>query len=534
MAINIIVVVGAGVSGLTSALLLSKNPSNAVTIVAKDMPGDYAADYASPWAGALFVPQDGLRPSQWECRTWPVLKDLAATVPEAGIHFQKLKLQRKNEKSASGFSGVFVPDPWFRTLFDDFSELGQGELAQGYDAGYAFTSVCINPAIYLPWLVGQCVKRGVVLRRGSLSHISQAQHLSHTAEPAGFVVNCTGLGSLKLGGVNDLSMAPARGQVVVVRNKAPSMLMFSSTNDDDDKPGDNMYVMERALGGGTVLGGTYQLGNWDPNPDPNTAVRIMKRAVDTCPELADGRGIKGLSVIRHGVGFRPFRQDGVRIEKQRQEDGTWILHNYGHDSWGYLTSYGCAERVVELFEEAINLEANGKSKARFSGTRAILHDHCWAYGRFRRKRIPELTMVLSFILIQNRQGKTRLAKWYQPYSDDEKIRLKGEVHRLIAPRDQKHQSNFNLSSTKIVYRRYAGLFFCVCVDANDNELAYLEAIHFFVEVLDQFFGNVCELDLVFNFYKVYAILDEVFLAGEIEETSKQVVLTRLEHLDKLE
>lgn len=108
----------------------------------------------------------------------------------------------------------------------------------------------------------------------------------------------------------------------------------------------------------------------------------------------------------------------------------------------------------------------------------------------------------------------------------------------------------NLSSTKIVYRRYAGLFFCVCVDANDNELAYLEAIHFFVEVLDQFFGNVCELDLVFNFYKVstifvnsreladyfqvYAILDEVFLAGEIEETSKQVVLTRLEHLDKLE
>lgn len=131
-----------------------------------------------------------------------------------------------------------------------------------------------------------------------------------------------------------------------------------------------------------------------------------------------------------------------------------------------------------------------------------------------------------------------------------------QVHRLIAPRDQKHQSNFvefrsapsssyhtthssslvrqNLSSTKIVYRRYAGLFFCVCVDANDNELAYLEAIHFFVEVLDQFFGNVCELDLVFNFYKVYAILDEVFLAGEIEETSKQVVLTRLEHLDKLE
>ncbi|KAJ5725443.1 uncharacterized protein N7483_006800 [Penicillium malachiteum] len=154
----------------------------------------------------------------------------------------------------------------------------------------------------------------------------------------------------------------------------------------------------------------------------------------------------------------------------------------------------------------------------------------------RLTRLWNLKMVLSFILVQNRQGKTRLAKWYAPYSDEEKVKLKGEVHRLVAPRDQKYQSNFVefRRSTKVVYRRYAGLFFCVCVDANDNELAYLEAIHFFVEVLDQFFGNVCELDLVFNFYKVYAILDEVFLAGEIEETSKQVVLTRLEHLDKLE
>ena len=79
-----------------------------------------------------------------------------------------------------------------------------------------------------------------------------------------------------------------------------------------------------------------------------------------------------------------------------------------------------------------------------------------------------------------------------------------QIHRLVAPRDQKYQSNFVefRGSSKVIYRRYAGLFFCACVDANDNELAYLEAIHFFVEVLDQFFGNVCELDLVFNFYKV--------------------------------
>jgi AP-2 complex subunit sigma-1 len=90
------------------------------------------------------------------------------------------------------------------------------------------------------------------------------------------------------------------------------------------------------------------------------------------------------------------------------------------------------------------------------------------------------------------------------------------VHRLIAPRDQKHQSNFVefRNTSKIVYRRYAGLFFCACVDTNDNELAYLEAIHFFVEVLDAFFGNVCELDLVFNFYKVGASMISCVKLGD--------------------
>lgn len=77
------------------------------------------------------------------------------------------------------------------------------------------------------------------------------------------------------------------------------------------------------------------------------------------------------------------------------------------------------------------------------------------------------------------------------------------VHKLMASRDQRSQSNFvEFQNYKLVYRRYAGLFFCFCVDVHDNELGYLEAIHFFVEVLDGLFHNVCELDLVFNFYKV--------------------------------
>ena len=85
---------------------------------------------------------------------------------------------------------------------------------------------------------------------------------------------------------------------------------------------------------------------------------------------------------------------------------------------------------------------------------------------------------------------------------------------------------------KIIYRRYAGLFFSFCVDVTDNELAYLEAIHLFVMMLDEYFGNVCELDLVFNFHKVYAILDEYIVAGELQETSHAVILDRLKELEK--
>ncbi|KAJ1769663.1 AP-2 complex subunit sigma [Coemansia sp. RSA 1813] len=142
---------------------------------------------------------------------------------------------------------------------------------------------------------------------------------------------------------------------------------------------------------------------------------------------------------------------------------------------------------------------------------------------------------IRFILVQNRQGKTRLEKWYGNYSEQERNKLKAEVHRTVASRDQKHQSNFvEFHNHRIIYRRYAGLFFCFCVDTNDNELAYLEAIHLFVEILDSYHGNVCELDLVFNFYMVYAVLDEIILAGEIQETSRSVILNRLDHLSNLE
>jgi len=158
--------------------------------------------------------------------------------------------------------------------------------------------------------VSQCLKNGVVFRRAVFQHINEAASLDILAGVPDVVVNCTGLMASRLGGVEDKSVVPARGQIVIVRNVANAMLDVSGTDDGADEA---CYVMTRAAGGGTILGGSYQKGNWESQVDPNLAVRIMKRAVQLAPELTGGRGIEHLDIIRHGVGLRPVREGGTRI-----------------------------------------------------------------------------------------------------------------------------------------------------------------------------------------------------------------------------
>ena len=69
------------------------------------------------------------------------------------------------------------------------------------------------------------------------------------------------------------------------------------------------------------------------------------------------------------------------------------------------------------------------------------------------------------------------------------------------------------------------------IDSDDNELASLELIHLFVETMDKYFGSVCELDVVYNFYKVYTVLDELLIGGEIVETSKVNILKKLREIE---
>ncbi|XP_037626258.1 AP-1 complex subunit sigma-2 isoform X1 [Sebastes umbrosus] len=141
---------------------------------------------------------------------------------------------------------------------------------------------------------------------------------------------------------------------------------------------------------------------------------------------------------------------------------------------------------------------------------------------------------MQFMLLFSRQGKLRLQKWYVPLSDKEKKKITRELVQTVLARKPKMCSFLEWRDLKVVYKRYASLYFCCAIEDQDNELITLEIIHRYVELLDKYFGSVCELDIIFNFEKAYFILDEFLLGGEAQETSKKNVLKAIEQADLLQ
>ncbi|KAH0829822.1 AP-1 complex subunit sigma-1 [Fonsecaea pedrosoi] len=143
-------------------------------------------------------------------------------------------------------------------------------------------------------------------------------------------------------------------------------------------------------------------------------------------------------------------------------------------------------------------------------------------------------MAIKYLILLSRQGKVRLAKWFTTLSPKDKAKIIKDVSQLVLARRTRMCNFLEYKDTKIVYRRYASLFFIAGCDSTDNELITLEIVHRYVEQMDKYYGNVCELDIIFNFQKAYFILDELLLAGEMQESSKKNVLRCISQEDSLE
>ena len=97
---------------------------------------------------------------------------------------------------------------------------------------------------------------------------------------------------------------------------------------------------------------------------------------------------------------------------------------------------------------------------------------------------------------------------------------------LLAPSSSASSSTSeqNDAPSLVTYRHYATLYFILISTSTESPLALLDLIQVFVEALDRLFENVCELDLIFNFETLHAVLGEMIVGGVVVETGLDKVV----------
>ncbi|MGA5873941.1 FAD-dependent oxidoreductase [Streptomyces cinereoruber] len=307
-----VVVVGAGVAGLTTAVVLAEAGAS-VHVIAEQVPGVTSLAAGAMWGPYLVEPKDKV--DQWGQRSLEIFRRLAED-PSTGVRLTSgIEASRTAE----------APPDWATTL-PGFRPCEPAELPAGFSAGYRFTVPLIDMPTYLAYLLRRLDAAGGTVERRRLASLTDAG-------PAPVIVNCTGLGAQKL--VPDHDLRPIRGQHVVVTN--PGLTEFFS--EDTGLSQDLLCFYPH--GDTVVLGGTAIDGEGSLAPDEKAAAGILARCAEVEPRLAKAR------LLEHRLGARPTRTR-VRVEAERAEDGTVVVHNYGHGGAGVTLSWGCAEEAASL------------------------------------------------------------------------------------------------------------------------------------------------------------------------------------------
>ncbi|GMM34232.1 hypothetical protein DASC09_015570 [Saccharomycopsis crataegensis] len=345
-----VVVVGAGVTGLTSGLLLLKNGYD-VSIIAKHIPGDF--ELLSSKAGA-----------QWSSHSGP--DEFTFQEYDKPGYYEFLKLAR--EEPTSGIHEVLVDHyahkdyvsayklPWFESYVPGFQKLDRSNFKFPSDdlvKGHRYKSVTITTPHYLAYLYAKVIEFGGTIKRARIDHINDANKYHHSGETPDLIINATALGARFLGGVNDLKMYPVKGHIVVVSNSCYNQKIVQPVP-GSEVPGEAFYIMNRKEGG-SIIGGCYhpvKIDEMDFKIDDKLTQRILTRAKKYAPELLDSKAFPEnkpeLDIVTVYVAYRPTREGGIRLEREGK-----IIHNYGAGGTGYQSSFGTAAGVLKLANEYI-------------------------------------------------------------------------------------------------------------------------------------------------------------------------------------
>ena len=299
-----VLVVGAGVSGLTTAVCLAEAGFR-VKILSTGT-GSATTSFAAGATWSPYLVEWTDRTRAWALHTLDVLRALAAE-PLAGIRLVP---------GLTAAREALEPPEWSEHL-TGFRPAD--DLPPGFVAGWRYTAPLVDMPQYLGYLTRRAEESGVRLEHRAVDRLDLAP----------LVVDCAGIGAREL--VPDPSLTPVRGQVVVVENPGITEWFV----EEGEPP---VYFFPQ--GGTVVLGGTAQLGDGRTEPDPAVAESIVERCALIEPRLKEAR------ILGHRGGLRPARPL-VRLETEQIGESR-VIHNYGHGGAGVTLSWGCAAEIREM------------------------------------------------------------------------------------------------------------------------------------------------------------------------------------------
>lgn len=355
-----VLVIGAGVSGLTTALCL-RGAGMRTTIVAEE----FAPRVTSVVAGALWEwppavcghHQDQLslmRSKIWSKQAYDVFLELAEN-PETGVYIRPVTFyfRRPIEEEPRQSHKMNELKDHVRG-FEHSSELiirNQVNPASGVCDAYSHLSPQIDTDTYLIWLQREVKRAGCTIEQRRITGRMREQEKRLLDEfRADAIVNCSGLGSAELAGD---AMYPLRGALVRILNNGQRFPRLTEAHcvslEGNAIESGFIFIVPRGQDL-VVLGGIAEPDQWDLNiglHNYEPIRQLYQRCREFLPMLQNAE-LDPREPVR--VGLRPVRRQNVRLE---QEAGTRIIHNYGHGGSGVTLSWGCAREVVERVRELL-------------------------------------------------------------------------------------------------------------------------------------------------------------------------------------